>query len=73
MPFNIIERSEWSRGQNYVIVPNFVEIARTAVEISRFLFFKMAAAVILDCKHYKFLTVGHAEMVELLHTVPNFD
>ena len=27
----------------------------------------MAAAVILDIKHFKFLTVGHAKTVELLH------
>jgi len=39
-------RSERSRVQNYVIMPNFVKIARTAVQI--FGLFKMAAAVILD-------------------------
>jgi len=34
-------------------MPNFIEIARTAVEISQFLdFFKMAAAVILDFKNF---------------------
>jgi len=43
---------------------NFIEIARTAIEISQFLaFFKMAAAVILDFKIIKFLMVGHAKKV----------
>jgi len=30
-------------------------------------FFQMAAAVILDFKIFKFLTVGHAKKVEPLH------
>jgi len=36
-------------------------------DIVIFGFFKMAAAVILDCKLLKFLTVGHAKKVEPLH------
>ena len=49
-------------------MPNFVEIAGTAAEIAHiFRFFKMAAAVILEFKIFKFLTVGHAKKVELPH------
>jgi len=44
---------------------NFVEIARTAAEISRF--FKMAAAAILNFKNFKFLMVGTFKRVELHH------
>ena len=37
--------------ENHVIMPNVIEIARTAVDISQFCgFFKMAAAIILDVK-----------------------
>jgi len=48
-----------------ISVPNFVEIARTAAEISRF--FKMAAAAILDFQNLKFLTVRTVKSVELHH------
>jgi len=36
-------------------------------DIAIFGFFQMAAAVILDFKIFKFLTVGHAKKDELLH------
>ena len=52
--------------QNYVIMPNLIEIARGR-DIAIFGFFKMAAAVILDFNNLKFLTVGHAKKDELLH------
>jgi len=49
-----------------ISVPNFVEIARTAAEISRFSrFFKMAAAAILDFQNMKFLRFGTVKRVEL--------
>ena len=36
-------------GLNFIIMPNFVEIAQTAADIMAiFQFFKMAAAAILD-------------------------
>jgi len=47
---------------NYVTVPNFVKITRTAAD-----FFKMAAAAILDFRNFKFLTVGTVHRVELRH------
>ena len=34
--FLIFQRSEWSRGRNCITMPNFVEIASTVAEISRF-------------------------------------
>jgi len=37
-------------------------------DIAIFGFFQMAAAVILDFKFLKFLTVGHAKKVEPLHS-----
>ena len=45
-------------------MPNFVEIARTAAEISRF--FKMTAAATLDFL-FKFLTVEMVQKVEVRH------
>jgi len=51
--------------ENHVILANFIEIARTAVDISQFLDFskwRLPLSWIL-----KFLTVRHAKKVEPLH------
>jgi len=61
------QRSEQSKGWNCITIPNFVEIALTVAEISRFLYFKMVLAAILDFRNFEFLTVGRVMSVELRH------
>ena len=62
--------------QNHVTMPNFIEMAQTAVEISQFLdfskwrlplFFKMAEAAILDFRNFRFVTVGTFNGVKVHH------
>jgi len=51
-----------------IIVLNFVKIRQTAAHIWLLLiFFKMAAAVVFYFRHFKFLTIGTVERVELHH------
>jgi len=52
---------------NHAIMPTFIEIAQTAVEISQFWIFQNGGCRYLGFQNFKFLTVGHAKEVEPLH------